>query len=131
LNLKDMLLWKIEPPDQFSHEFTPLGMINGCLCMIENCGDMGFNLWVMKEQRVENSWTKRWSFTLRVEGNYSTKLCHICSLDSGKMLFMDRSHQLSIYYTSNDLSKKLNGREEVKVSYIHMLHVTKEMASSM
>ncbi|PWA77840.1 F-box domain-containing protein [Artemisia annua] len=97
--------------------YGDVGTIDGCLCMIDKCGDMGFNVWVMKRQGVENSWTKRWSFTLRVDSNYSTKLFPVCILDSGKILIMDRSHQLFIYCTSNDSSKKLNRREEVKGLY--------------
>ncbi|PWA76407.1 F-box domain-containing protein [Artemisia annua] len=117
LNVKDMVLTKINLPNQFSNDYTPLGTIDGCLHMIDERVDhMGFNVWVMKEQGVENSWMIRWSFPLSVEGNYSTVLVPICILDSGKILFMNCFRQLIIIYcTTNASHKKLNLPEELDV----------------
>ncbi|PWA83677.1 F-box domain-containing protein [Artemisia annua] len=75
--------------------------------------DMGFDVWMMKEQGIENSWTKGWSFTLRLEGHYSTKLFPICILDSGKILIRHRYHQLIICKSTPSL-KQLNRHEELK-----------------
>nr|GEV92038.1 hypothetical protein [Tanacetum cinerariifolium] len=92
LNVTEMVLLKINPPLQFSSKNSPLGMIDGCLCIIQKSGERGFNVWVLKEQGVESSWTKT----------------------CGRILIMDYSYQLIIYYTSNGSFKKLNLPEELR-----------------
>ncbi|GKD15100.1 putative F-box domain-containing protein [Tanacetum coccineum] len=116
LNVTNMVLSKINSV-QPSNEFFPLGTIDGCLCIIDESGDKGFDVWVMKEQGVESSWTKAWSvpLSIRLEGYCFSKLFPVCILDSGRILIMDIiSYQLIIYYTSNGSFKKLNLSEELR-----------------
>ncbi|PWA46502.1 F-box domain-containing protein [Artemisia annua] len=82
-----------------------LGKVHGCLCII-NLGSDGlmFNLWVMKEQGVGNSWSIAHSFRLQIVGLFLP----ICILDNGKILFLDMSKnkKVIIYDTSNDSNKE-------------------------
>ncbi|GJY19325.1 F-box domain containing protein [Tanacetum coccineum] len=77
-----------------------LGSLNGYLCMLTKTDTITFNVWVMTEQGVQNSWLKTLSFTFGVEGNYLNEFHPKGILGNGKILLMN-SNQLVIYDTSN------------------------------
>ncbi|XP_071712376.1 F-box/kelch-repeat protein At3g06240-like [Rutidosis leptorrhynchoides] len=84
-----------------------LGSLNGCLCMIDKKTDIGFELWMMKEEqggvKINNPWSKARTFTFGLEYNYYFDNFHpMCILANGKILLTDGSNQFVIFDTSND-----------------------------
>ncbi|GJY30323.1 F-box domain containing protein [Tanacetum coccineum] len=86
--------------DKSDYTEIRLGSLNGYLCMLTKTDTITFNVWVMTEQGVQNSWLKTLSFTFGVEGNHLKEFHPKCILGNGRILLMN-SNQLVIYDTSN------------------------------
>ncbi|KAJ0657567.1 putative F-box domain-containing protein [Helianthus annuus] len=107
LNVKEMGFSMIKLFHGVDPEMLLLGSIGGCLCTI-NKSTTGFDVWLMKQQCDENSWTKAHSFKFGLEGN---RFYPICVLGNGKILMTCSSIQFVIYDTSKDSYKTLNALE--------------------
>ncbi|GKC21580.1 F-box domain containing protein [Tanacetum coccineum] len=118
LNVKEMTISFITLPHgrdakkfgvhKSDYSFLRLGALNGCLCMITKTDTITFVVWVMKEQGIQNSWLKTFSFTFGVEGTRFTEFHPMCILGNGKILLKNGSNQIVIYDTSKDSYKMSN-----------------------
>ncbi|GKD56886.1 F-box domain containing protein [Tanacetum coccineum] len=119
LNVKKIdVVSEINLPNPHSYTNSHLGTLHGRLCMIpdtNNILDSGHDLWVMKEQGVEKSWSKVCSFTFGLGVDHITdhhyRILNI--MDDGRILIVDSSSNLIIYNTSKRSYKKLNTSESV------------------
>lgn len=109
-NVKEIELSGIHLPFQRSYECTYLGSIHGCLCLLNlNFQETKFDLWVMREQGVEDSWFITCSFTFSSDPtSFGMSNRPIWILDNGRILMMNRNHQLLIYDIWNKSYKMLN-----------------------
>lgn len=126
LNVKDMVFSKIKLPPGFFYVWASLSSINGCLSIINRIEARSFDVWVMKEQGVADSWLKTCSFTFGLDPNNSVnEFRPICILGNGKILitqFMNGSNQLVMYDKSNDSYETLNGLAGLDhLKLIHMI----------
>lgn len=100
LNVNDMLISDIHLPYTCRSSQTHLGTLHGYLCMIVD-KYIQFDVWVMKEQGVENSWSKVCWFKLGLEVK-CFKFTVINIMDDGRILMAgDVMNYLVIY----DISK--------------------------
>nr|GEW83048.1 hypothetical protein [Tanacetum cinerariifolium] len=114
LNIKKIdVVLEINLPNPRSYTNSHLGTLHGRLCMItdtNNILDSGHDLWVMKEQGVEKSWSKVCSFTFGLGVDHITdhhyRILNI--MDDGRIIIVDTSSNLIIYNTLKRSYKKLN-----------------------
>lgn len=66
LNVNEMVVSNIHLPYPNVYKRSTLGTLHGQLCLIIENPDVYdfFEMWVMKEHGVENSWSKSYSFTI-------------------------------------------------------------------
>nr|GEZ81343.1 hypothetical protein [Tanacetum cinerariifolium] len=116
LSVKDLVVSEIYLPNLHSYTNTRLGTWYGRLCMItdtNNLLDSGHDIWVMKKQGVEISWSKVCSFTLGLGVDHITQYRILTIMEDGRILMVDTSSNLIIYNTSDCSYKKLNTSESV------------------
>ncbi|KAF5770599.1 putative F-box domain-containing protein [Helianthus annuus] len=111
LNVKEMVFSRIKLPNGLEHTWLLLESTGGCLCVITIIGTTRFDMWLMKEECDENSWTKVHSFTFGLKDDCCCKFLPVCILGNTKILLTNCSIQLVIYDTSKGSGIMLNGSE--------------------
>nr|GEV62443.1 hypothetical protein [Tanacetum cinerariifolium] len=98
-----------------SYKSSSLGTQRGCLCMTtKSDSGTGFDVWSMKEQEVENIWSK--TFTIRLDHFYVRKFKPTSILDDGRIFMTNGQCGLLIYDKSEDTYKTwivMNGFEDL------------------
>ncbi|GKV15006.1 hypothetical protein SLEP1_g25807 [Rubroshorea leprosula] len=74
------------PCQQFVSWRYSLSMLNGCLSAAGLADDLHFDIWVMKQYRVKESWVKQFSFDPDFPGGWPSFSTVICALKNGEIL---------------------------------------------
>ncbi|XP_024992113.1 putative F-box protein At3g16210 [Cynara cardunculus var. scolymus] len=109
LDVEEMVASTMHMPNQYFHLSSALGILHGRLCTIKDIvlGN-GFDVWVMKEQGVENSWSKEFSVRLAFEDVYGL-LQTVCILEDGRIVVIDRLQRFIICDPSKGTYKRIKG----------------------
>nr|XP_043614021.1 F-box/kelch-repeat protein At3g06240-like [Erigeron canadensis]XP_043614022.1 F-box/kelch-repeat protein At3g06240-like [Erigeron canadensis] len=117
LDVDKMVISYLHQPDSTIDKESYLGTCNGRLWMITNTDDktLNFDVWVMKEQGVGNSWSKACSFAVGLEPPTYFSLSHSIEItEDGRIIVFinkDDYRHMFIYDTSKNSSKLLECQE--------------------
>ncbi|GLT51001.1 hypothetical protein SLA2020_244510 [Shorea laevis] len=89
------------PCQQFVSRYCSLSVLNGCLSAAGLVDAVHFDIWVMKEYHVRESWVKQFSFDPRFLGGWPSFLGRfpkvICALKNGEILLQYNDSSLVSY----------------------------------
>ncbi|KAL3353650.1 hypothetical protein AABB24_018395 [Solanum stoloniferum] len=115
-NLENELFESFPTAPGYSKENCPnlrsLGVFGSCLCVCDNNVDTHFEVWVMKEYGVTDSWVKQIVINISPECN-NYRLCYeminlLKVLDDGEVLFLWRDDFLFLHHPVKKTLKRLD-----------------------
>ncbi|XP_049345057.1 F-box/kelch-repeat protein At3g06240-like [Solanum verrucosum] len=115
-NLENELFESFPTAPGYTQENCPnlrsLGVFGSCLCVCDNNADTHFEVWVMKEYGVTDSWVKQIVINISPECN-NYWLCYeminlLKVLDDGEVLFLWRDDFLFLHHPVQKTLKRLN-----------------------
>ncbi|XP_026429335.1 F-box protein CPR1-like [Papaver somniferum] len=77
----------LELPITHGYDFMSIGVLEGCLCVLSDHVDETFEVWVMQEYGVPESWTKLYAIKFPRREYHSSMVELLASLKNGKILF--------------------------------------------
>ncbi|XP_026434338.1 F-box/kelch-repeat protein At3g06240-like [Papaver somniferum] len=90
LNISDERFEVIQLPNEpleSKHLFTNVGVLEGCLCVLASVPEICYNVWVMQEYGIRESWTKRYVITHDRILKHDCFLSLLWSFKNGEILF--------------------------------------------
>ncbi|GLT96490.1 hypothetical protein SLE2022_141060 [Rubroshorea leprosula] len=85
------------PCQRFESRHYTLSVLNGCLSAATLVDDLHFDIWVMKQHRVKESWVKQFSFDPYFLGGPPRFYTVICALKNGGILLQNEDRSLVSY----------------------------------
>ncbi|XP_026429339.1 F-box protein CPR1-like [Papaver somniferum] len=95
------------------YEFMSIGVLEGCLCVLSDHVGKTFEVWVMPDYGVQESWTKLYSIGFGRRKYHSSMVELLVSFKNGKILFKnepigDGKNSVFLYDPQYKTARKLN-----------------------